>query len=209
VPTIEEVARHLDDLTTSMVYSAWRIEKRKLIEFLFCSGEYAIEIGSFAGSTSRALGIACKMLKKRLVCIDPWEGEKEQKQYERYLDAISDIQDTVITIRADSSAAVRMLPADLPGNTCLLFIDGDHNYPKPLHDMSNYWPMLSSGGVMAVHDIFDVRWHAGIFRAVTEFFQDKPGYCLEAMNYIPTQAEAKDAEHLSSGLIWVSRRSCQ
>lgn len=194
--------REIDSRQTSMIYSAWHVEKKKLIELLHGPGEYAIEIGSFAGSTSRVLGVACRGMGKRLICIDPWEGELEERQLSGYLDAISDLLDSIITIRARSSQALHLLPPDIRGNVSLLFIDGNHVYPEPLYDMQHYWPLLADGGAMAVHDIFDVWWHAGILRALTEFFVDKPGYCLEALNFMPSDREALDAAHHCSGLIW-------
>lgn len=195
--------RQIEGRRTSMIYSAWQVEKEKLIELLHSPGHYAIEIGSFGGSTSRTLGFACRALDKKLVCIDPWEDDLGKQQFPKYLEAISDLQDSVITIRARSCEAVQMLPDDLPGNVCLLFIDGNHIYPEPLRDMQCYWPLLAKGAAMAVHDIFDVWWHGNIFRSITEFFYDKPGYCLEAINYIPSIGEAEDAEHHCSGLVWV------
>lgn len=186
----------------NMVYSAWKAEKAKLIEFLLCPGHYAIEIGSFCGGTSRALGLACKLLRKRLICIDPWQGEEGQDRFSRYQLNISDIMDSVITLKTTSCNALRLLPSDVKGDVCLVFVDGDHVYPQPLHDMTHYWPLLAQGGVMAIHDIFDEWWHGCVFRAVTEFFKDKPGYCLEAMNYIPYADEVTAARHHSSGLIW-------
>lgn len=197
-----ELPPHVSTMTSDMVYSAWKIEKQKLVEFLLGPGHYAIEIGSFCGSTSRVLALTCKILRKQLICIDPWQTKEDQSRYLRYLENIKNLADTVITLRASSCAALELLPSDVRGNVCLLFVDGDHAYPQPLHDMIHYWPLIAEGGVMAVHDVFDVWWHGGIFRALTEFFEDKHGYCLEAINYIPTPDEARDAKHSSSGLIW-------
>lgn len=199
---VHRIWRKIGARPTSMVYSAWRAEKERLMQFLLGPGHYAIEIGSFAGSTSRALGVACEFLDKQLICIDPWEGENGEEQYGQYLQAIADIRGSVTTIRARSCAARSLLPEDAHGNVCLLFIDGDHTYPGPLYDMRFYWPLLAEGGAMAIHDIFDVWWYGGILKSLTEFFVDKPGYCLEAMNFIPTSKQARDAKHGSSGLIW-------
>ncbi len=142
------------------------------------------------------------MLNKKLICIDPWESDQ---CFVEYSNTIANLGDSVITVRARSSEALSMLPKNLSGNACLLFIDGDHNYPQPLYDMLNYWPFLSEGGALALHDIFDIAWHGGVFRSVTEFFRDKPGYCLHAMNYIPTLAETNYAGHHSAGLIWACK----
>lgn len=207
--TIDEIFLEVDKRETSMIYSAWRIEKQKLTEFLFGPGKYAIEIGSFKGGTSRVLAVACRLLGKKLVCVDPWEGQTDQENYIEYLSVIEDVKESVITIRAKSSDALQFLPIDLPGNLCLLFVDGDHTYPEPLKDMISYWPLLATGGVMALHDIFDVRWHSDIFRAVNQFFRDKSGYCLEAINYIPDPSQVTAAEHRSSGLIWTTKQECE
>lgn len=69
----------------------------------------------------------------------------------------------------------------------------------------NGWRLFTSDEEEAVLR-FDVWWHAGVFQSITEFFRDKPGYCLEAMNYIPTLKEAEDAKHHASGLIWAFKR---
>jgi hypothetical protein len=197
-----DLGRGRDISLDATVYSAWRVEKEKLTELLHNPGRYAIEIGSFGGGTSRTLGIACQALGKTLICIDPWEDELGEQQLPRYLAAVADLGKSVITIRARSSQAIQLLPKDLPGNVCLLFIDGDHAYPQPLYDMEQYWPLVGDGGAMAIHDIFDMWWHRDIFRSLTEFFLDKPGYCLEAINYVPSKEESVTAKHQSSGLIW-------
>jgi hypothetical protein len=197
--------KRIDNRQPSMIYSAWKVEKQKLVEFLLRPGHYAIEIGSFCGGTSRILGLACKSLRKQLICVDPWKGDEGGECYSQYWNNVADLEGTVITLKAASCDALELLPKDIRGNACLVFIDGDHAYPQPLHDMTHYWPLLAAGGVMAIHDIFDVWWHDGIFHAVTEFFKDKPGCCLEAMNYIPTSDESRVARHHNSGLIWAYR----
>lgn len=55
----------------------------------------------------------------------------------------------------------------------VLFIDGDHSYEGMLGDFRTYGPMVRSGGIIAVHDIFYLE-------DVARAWEDIPGDKLES-----------------------------
>jgi predicted O-methyltransferase YrrM len=45
------------------------------------------------------------------------------------------------------------------------YIDAGHSYPYTLSDLTNYFPLVQSGGLISGHD-----WHLpGVARAINEF----------------------------------------
>jgi len=185
-------------------FSTWPAEKAQLAKLLLASpGKYAIEIGCFRGVTSLLLAEACKTAGKTLICIDPWNNSQDWSDdsvYYYFLETIKEHRDRVVVIRATSDKAVNCLPSDIKDSGCgFMFVDGDHSYEGAKKDLANYYPLLSGGGVMAVHDVFDTGWK-GVGQAVEEFI--KPGMSVFYHKYRPTAKESGDYQHGVSGLAW-------
>lgn len=185
-------------------FSTWPSEKAQLVRLLLASpGKYAIEIGCFRGVTSLFLAEACKAAGKILICIDPWNNSQDWSDdsvYYYFLETIAPVKDQIVVVRATSDAALPKLPPDLKTAGCgLIFVDGDHSYEGAKRDLVNYYPLLSTGGVMAVHDVFDLGWK-GVGQAVEEFIG--PGMSVFYHRYVPTPQERRDYQHGVSGLAW-------
>jgi predicted O-methyltransferase YrrM len=63
----------------------------------------------------------------------------------------------------------------IPSQLDVLFIDGNHSYRAVCSDLVNYSPLVRTGGLILMHDIFGPddqpsrRPHPGVWRAVSEF----------------------------------------
>ncbi len=106
-----------------------------------------------AGSTKILAEYASK-----LVCVDHWQGNEnlahkkfisEFDPYSIFTKNIADFKDTVISIRAPSSAIKNLLHDKFFD---FIFIDGDHRYQQTLEDINNCLPLVKSGGIIAGHD---------------------------------------------------------
>ncbi len=92
------------------------------------------------------------------VGIDPWEEITREE-----IDSAWKMDDARCVVRhirknAHSPDAKRDLCALLAGRPIdVLFIDGDHSTEGMLQDYSDYSPLVRSGGLIAVHDIYYLK----------------------------------------------------
>ena len=120
-----------------------------------------VEIGSYKGRSSAALGLEAKRSKRHLYCIDTWAGEgdaydDEGGTGEAALTAcknhlslcglcltcdVSILKDTGVHVAKGFSEPVAMV-----------FIDGNHSGEYPTEDAQAWLPKISPGGVVALHD---------------------------------------------------------
>lgn len=113
-----------------------------------------VEIGSYAGRSSRALGDHTKGL---VVCIDDFQGadterplgpDGSKKLYAEFRKNLKDL--------LDSKKVVICHPSDISGLASLqpdfVFIDGDHTYDGVTADIKYWGSRLVSGGLLCGHD---------------------------------------------------------
>lgn len=144
--------------------------------------ESVIEIGSYQGRSTIALGKALQEVKSNTVrfvySIDPHTGDiTEVKKgikidtWNNFLSNITDceLQDVIKPIRLTSNSAVGHVAGVKVG---LLFVDGWHSYEAVASDIRNYLPMMSQQGIV----IFDDWRQPGILRAILEANQDLPDF---------------------------------
>lgn len=135
-----------------------------------------VEIGSYRGKSTLALGIGSVILsrsKRPVYAIDPFipdHGMYVDDYYSIFWDNIlnAGLEDHVIPIRKYSTEAYE----DCPASIALLFIDGDHSYSGVMHDIVHYTPKVVSGGIIAFHDYGLCE---GVVQAVKELLQN-PGF---------------------------------
>lgn len=60
--------------------------------------------------------------------------------------------------------------SELEGDFDFVYIDGNHEYEYVKKDLSNYYPMVKAGGILAGHD-YTGSW-PGVAKAVDEFAQE-------------------------------------
>ncbi|TCZ80816.1 class I SAM-dependent methyltransferase [Paenibacillus albiflavus] len=131
-----------------------------------------IEIGSFKGKSTAALGLGSKWIsnqKRSIYAIDPFIPSTEYGEY--YNDFQKNIlgfqlENYVVIIKKYSHEAL----LECPKRISALFIDGNHNYLDVKRDIELYSPRVVAGGMIAFHD-YNV--YHGVQRAVDELCVSK------------------------------------
>jgi predicted O-methyltransferase YrrM len=103
-----------------------------------------------------------------LVCVDTWAPYPHMPycrdgDFALAMLTLAPFIDRLKVIRHRSPEAAKMLANYGPPG--FVYIDGDHDYGQCLADITGWWPVLSSGGILAGHD----HDAAGVARAVREF----------------------------------------
>lgn len=132
-----------------------------------------VEIGSFKGKSTVALGLGSKWISERkrpIYAIDPFtdNGLYHGDYFQAFQHNIQSLQlnNYVIPIKNYSHRAIAHCPALFSA----LFVDGDHSYNGVKLDIKLYAPRVVPGGIIAFHDYSvypDVR------RAVDELCDSK------------------------------------
>jgi predicted O-methyltransferase YrrM len=127
------------------------------------AGKRIVEIGSFHGKSTIFLASAAAA-GVEVVAIDPHPrddlppdvveglGDRPYQDAGRFLENLdrTGLRERVTYVHARSVDALDQVP----GNVCLLFIDGDHRYRPALDDITRWGARVEENGVMFVHDSF-------------------------------------------------------
>ena len=137
-----------------------------------------VEIGSYCGKSACYIGLACKEVGSKLFSIDHHKGSEEQQFGEEYFDEeIYDfskkqvntlpiflknikkfnLEDHIEPLVMTSIDASFQVPDDLD----LIFIDGSHTFESARSDYMHWRPKLRTGGILAIHDIYDTEEEGG------------------------------------------------
>ncbi|MHA6532569.1 class I SAM-dependent methyltransferase [Paenibacillus sp. BAC0078] len=131
-----------------------------------------VEIGSFKGKSTLALGFGSKWISERkrtIISIDPFISNGYYTDYfDEFMTNILNFQlaNYVLPIKKFSHEAIQ----DCPESIAALFIDGDHSYSGIKRDMELYAPRVVRGGFIAFHDY---TVYADIKRAVDELCESR------------------------------------
>ncbi|HEY9696885.1 MAG TPA: FkbM family methyltransferase [Trichocoleus sp.] len=124
-----------------------------------------VEIGSFRGRSTVAIGYACLGTRRKIYCIDTWrkttwEGHSNDCPEEDFFPIWQQniekngLGEYVIPLRGYSHEIlsqwceiVGQIPIDF------IFIDGSHEYHNVVKDFELSFPLVSMGGWMAFHDV--------------------------------------------------------
>ncbi|MDM5356378.1 class I SAM-dependent methyltransferase (plasmid) [Peribacillus sp. RS7] len=131
-----------------------------------------VEIGSFKGKSTVALGLGSKSISERkrtIFAIDPFISNGA------YADYFNEFQNNILNFRlANYVTPIKNFShdaiKDCPESISALFVDGDHSYLGVKRDIELYAPRVVRGGFIAFHDYTvypDVR------RAVDELCESK------------------------------------
>ncbi len=131
-----------------------------------------LEVGSYCGKSTVYLGNGCRRAGSVLFAVDHHEGSEEHQVGEDYHDASlydadagrmdslpefrrtldrADLRDVVIPVVASSGLVAKAWATPL----ALVFIDGGHSRAAAEADYRGWAPHVMSGGVLAIHDLFD------------------------------------------------------
>jgi len=133
-----------------------------------------VEIGTFEGEN--AANILKELNVEKLYIIDPYKSyaefgtrdpETEEKlplAYYRAKKRLNKYKDKIVLLKKKSDESVNDIPkADF------VYIDGNHAYEFVKNDIKNYFPKVKDGGILAGHDITNVKFNKDIVKAVMEF----------------------------------------
>lgn len=144
--TINRIEGWLSDREAAFLYNTARQ----------CTGQngVVVEIGSFKGKSTIAIGLGLQNNNPRIVAIDPHISNLEHRdrrsslfEFQRNI-ARAGLADIVTPIVAKSQDAAHgwFHPIEL------LWIDGDHSYEGAMADFELYAPHVVEGGIIAFHD---------------------------------------------------------
>jgi len=137
----------------------------------YCTDKTVIEIGSFKGASSKAIG----KVAKRLLCIDKFEPLKWgdaiiPSTLAEFLDSIEGL-DNVSYLKMSSDDAIEQIHRfEKHPKADVVFIDGDHSYKQCLRDLQHYIQVHPM--VILVHDYSYM--FGGVIAACQEFFNRLP-----------------------------------
>ncbi len=131
-----------------------------------------VEVGTWYGRSAAFVGPVCRAQRRRLRCVDNWEGGPELADQARLTDPFQvflynahrmGIDDVVHPIRCSSvPAADRFVPRSLAA----VMIDASHTYEAVRADIAAWLPKVKPGGAILGHD-YTSGW-PGVVRAVDE-----------------------------------------
>jgi hypothetical protein len=117
-----------------------------------------VEIGSLYGRSSCAMGFACVGTRRRIYCIDPWKyaelGDLDFFEQWRANITVNRLEAHVFPLRGRSHDMLshwNELTGGLPVD--FVFIDGWHEYASVLRDFELAFPLVKTGGWIALHDV--------------------------------------------------------
>lgn len=182
----------MSSTSESLEYSLYQPERDFIwstLERVHNNGDTIIEIGAYNGITSGLLGIFCKQKGGQVYCIDPWDNSQDnsgENQYNNFLINTANLPITPIRTYSNN-VDVAMFE-----NVSFIFVDGNHTETCCYNDMKHYYPLLKKGGVMLVHDIFDIYWRSNIKGAVDNFIHDLQINKVEYVHFIERQQHVRD-----------------
>jgi predicted O-methyltransferase YrrM len=164
------------------------LEKEALALFRMCKRlpdkARILEIGSYQGGSTLAIGHAISGSKIELYCLDPWSNYLDQGDFADFeRSKISDdfriinnfikntafIGDNLRMLRGKTSAFAELLEGK---GFNFIFIDGAHDYDSVRYDIKVAFSALKPGGFVCGHD-YHSEGH-GVVRAVNELISGVP-----------------------------------
>ena len=139
------------------------------------SGRVAVEIGSYKGRSSVAIGRSLHR-ESILYCVDSWFGDPydiddlSEDLYSTWLNNVlcHAFSCPIVPIRQPSVRAATLFA---PASIDWVFIDGSHLFEHVARDIEVWIPKLRSGGIISGHDY--VGDCPGVVEAVDEAFPER------------------------------------
>ena len=141
-----------------------------------------VEIGSFAGRSTTALGLGAKHGRRgaKVYTVDDFSGIAEgdgggelakhkpsTAQLRKNLDAVG-VNGEVQIVQADSEDASKRFA----GPCSVLFVDGKHDYQSVARDLDCWLPKVADDGFVVLHDA--VSGFPGVIKAIDERLISRP-----------------------------------
>jgi predicted O-methyltransferase YrrM len=121
-----------------------------------------LEIGSFKGRSTVTMAFACRNTRRRLFCIDTWNGNDSDFSERDFFHVWEEnvrkngVSEFVTPLRGLSHDVLARWN-ELTGNLKVdfAFIDGSHQYEDVLRDFELVLPLVKEGGWIAFHDVVE------------------------------------------------------
>jgi glycosyltransferase involved in cell wall biosynthesis len=119
-----------------------------------------VEIGSFKGRSTVAMGYACVGTNRKIYSIDTWDGNNSDFSERQFFEVwqqnvrVNGIEQYVTPLRGYSHNILERWDEITGGKEIdFIFIDGSHQYLDVLKDFELSFPLLKDGGWIAFHDV--------------------------------------------------------
>jgi glycosyltransferase involved in cell wall biosynthesis/predicted O-methyltransferase YrrM len=119
-----------------------------------------VEIGSYKGRSTVAMGYACLGTQRRIYCVDTWDGNDSDFADRNFFYIWkqnvqnNDIEQYVVPLRGYSREILSRWNELTNGRLIdFIFIDGSHQYLDVLKDFELSFPLVKDGGWIAFHDV--------------------------------------------------------
>lgn len=124
-----------------------------------------VEVGSYLGASCLFMASALGRRNGRIYCVDTWKNDAMSEgswdTFNFFLNNTKKFSSKITPLRGDSSK----IALDFDSKIDLLFLDGDHSYAGVKSDFDAWFPKLSKGGIILMHD---VGWAEGVQRVLKE-----------------------------------------
>ncbi|MEH2253605.1 class I SAM-dependent methyltransferase [Nostoc sp.] len=119
-----------------------------------------VEIGSFKGRSTVAMAYACTGTKRKIYCIDTWDGNEADFSERQFFEIwqqnvqLNGLEQYVIPLRGYSHNVLNKW-YELTGDKAIdfIFIDGSHQYLDVLKDFELSFSLVRNDGWIAFHDV--------------------------------------------------------
>jgi predicted O-methyltransferase YrrM len=154
-----------------------------------------IEIGSWKGRSTRALGDHVRQPGGVVYAVDHWQGQLRDPAAAPTRELAARGRDTILAefkanvgdligrgvVKPIELMAIEAAPVLLqqlgPASVDMVFIDGDHSALGMNEDLDGYLPLLKPGGMLCGHDYNNQIRHRGVREVVDRRY---PGRALHA-----------------------------
>jgi len=167
-PKLYSLASIVESMNTSMLMATPRPMTLFLKDYMINTELVGVEIG--IAKAQNALSILQELRIKKLFLVDPYVPYLENGQvvsyqefYEEAMQKISGLKQVVFLHKTSEQAL-----EDIDEPLDFVYIDGNHSYEYVKQDIENYFPKVTTGGVLGGHDYtpFNVE---DVAKAVNEF----------------------------------------
>jgi glycosyltransferase involved in cell wall biosynthesis len=119
-----------------------------------------VEIGSFKGRSTVAIGYACVGTNRKIYSIDTWDGNDSDFSERQFFEVwqqnvqVNGLEQYVTPLRGYSHNILERWDEITGGQEIdFIFIDGSHQYLDVVKDFELSFPLVKDGGWIAFHDV--------------------------------------------------------
>ncbi|MGH1395934.1 MAG: class I SAM-dependent methyltransferase [Trichormus sp.] len=159
-----------------------------------------LEIGSFQGRSTVAMGYACIGTNRKIYAIDTWDGNDSDFAERQFFDIwqhnikANGLEDYVIPLKGYSHEVLQQWQ-ELTNHKAIdfIFIDGSHQYLDVLKDFEMSFPLVKENGWIAFHDVIET-WPGSerVWHKTAKYFLANHEYCSSLACGQKTLTDAND-----------------